>query len=94
MSVPHLPIPEQPDRSSGHVRSASTAAQLATAHLVRVIAADPALIGWLREHGARLLDGCAAEIRAAQASSDQLVDGAEVAARLAAEHRAGSTPLW
>jgi hypothetical protein len=91
VSVPHLPIPEQPG-SSGRPRSAVSEAQAATAHLVRVIAADPTLVGWLREYGARLLDGCAAQIRAAQTGGE--VDGALVAARLAAEHRAGTTALW
>lgn len=94
VSVPHLPIPEQRgEGSSGRHRSAAVEASAAVAHLVRVIAADPALVGWLREHGARLLDGCAEQIRRAQTENGP-TDGALIAARLAAEHRAGTTPLW
>lgn len=59
--------------------------------LVAQIAADPALIGWLREHGARLLER-AADRLAASTLAD--TDACEAVRSLAAAHRRGETPLW
>ena len=57
--------------------------------LVRHIAADPVLLGWLREHNARVLENAANAL---------LVEHGEQAAatalRLAAAHRAGEAPDW
>jgi hypothetical protein len=54
-----------------------------------VIAADPVKIGWLREHGARLLEAAAADLRA-----HLYTDGAQLVEERAAGYRAGRTPLW
>jgi hypothetical protein len=59
------------------------------AHLVRVIAADPVKMAWLREHGGRLLTAAAADLRA-HPTADPVTRLEEYAAA----YRAGRTPLW
>jgi hypothetical protein len=86
--APHLPIPAKPDEPASSARGAEAAKETA-AHLVRVIAADPVKIGWLREHGARLLEAAAADLRA-----HLYTDGAQLVEERAAGYRAGRTPLW
>jgi hypothetical protein len=102
--VPHEPIPPKPDEVPARPRvpadirrryqlAQQREAEETAAHMVRVIAADPVKIAWLRDYGARLLEAAAAEIRQHQAVAEG-VDGALVVERRAREHRAGGTALW
>jgi hypothetical protein len=102
--VPHEPIPPKPDevpsrpRVPGDARRRYQLAQQrdaedTAAHMVRMVAADPVKIQWLRDYGARLLEAAAKEIREHQAVAEG-VDGALVVERRAREHRAGETALW
>jgi hypothetical protein len=80
------------------VRRSPTATQRRLAeetaeHMVRVIAADPLKIAWLRDHGARLLESAARELRESWAAN-RAVTPAEVVDRRAGEHRRGETALW
>lgn len=85
--APHLPIPARPGEPATPAVAADAAET--AAHLVRVIAADPVKMAWLREHGARLLEAAAEDLRARpDADPVRLVEAR------AAQHRAGQTPLW
>lgn len=62
------------------------------AQLVRYIAADGALVDWLREHTARHLDAVATAV---EASEPPTVEVAAAAIRSrAGAHRRGDTALW
>ncbi len=59
--------------------------------LVHQIAADPALVAWLRDYGAKLLER--AGDRLAASTLDD-VEACEAVRSLAGAHRRGETALW